>query len=121
MFDGQLNVLQKCSFILFFPLRLQEWYRQMGPVQGPFPVQYWEVVVRVLWRGWTISLRRRFLKLLKRNLSGNGSKTQKTVVMSTILSNKKLLVTSASLLVRKKLLVYCLMFIPPLQVTSTTT
>ncbi|CAK9000228.1 unnamed protein product [Durusdinium trenchii] len=31
---------------------LEEWYRQMGPVQGPFPVQYWEVVVRVLWRGY---------------------------------------------------------------------
>jgi hypothetical protein len=23
----------------------------MGPLEGPFPVQYWEVVVRVLWRG----------------------------------------------------------------------
>lgn len=31
---------------------LQEWYRQMGPLEGPFPVQYWEVVVRVLWRGY---------------------------------------------------------------------
>ncbi|CAJ1410596.1 unnamed protein product [Effrenium voratum] len=31
---------------------LEEWFRQMGPVAGPFPVQYWEVVVRVLWRGY---------------------------------------------------------------------
>lgn len=31
---------------------LEEWYRQMGPLEGPFPVQYWEVVVRVLWRGY---------------------------------------------------------------------
>ncbi|CAE7222088.1 unnamed protein product [Symbiodinium natans] len=31
---------------------LEEWYRQMGPEEGPFPVPYWEVVVRVLWRGY---------------------------------------------------------------------
>ena len=33
------------------PIFFEEWYRQMGPLEGPFPVQYWEVVVRVLWRG----------------------------------------------------------------------
>ncbi|CAE7161796.1 unnamed protein product [Symbiodinium pilosum] len=31
---------------------LEEWYKQMGPEEGPFPVPYWEVVVRVLWRGY---------------------------------------------------------------------
>jgi len=31
---------------------LEEWYRQMGPEEGPFPVPYWEVVVRVLWHGY---------------------------------------------------------------------
>mmetsp|Transcript_66414 Transcript_66414/g.156397 ORF Transcript_66414/g.156397 Transcript_66414/m.156397 type:complete len:513 (+) Transcript_66414:38-1576(+) len=30
----------------------KEWFRQMGPDEGPFPVPYWEVVVRVLWRGY---------------------------------------------------------------------